>query len=146
MSIKSLGAALLLAVAVACTACAPAGPSAADDRRTAVAESVEDANDRVTDVTVAKSTDGLSVGWTVDVVVEGEPAVESDELAALLLAVRHADTSDPGHVDLFVTTSSGDSVDLTAPADELGLWYSDISTGIAVTRTAIDDVLGSGGD
>ena len=109
-----------------------------------VVEAVESADARVTDVKVEKSTDGLSVGWAVDVVLDGDDAVSPEELSALLLAVRHAGDRDTGHVDLFATTSTGASLDLTAPADALDLRYSNISTGIGVLRTAIDDALGEG--
>ena len=111
---------------------------------TDVVEAVEDADARVTDVKVEKSTDGLSVGWAVDVVLEGADAVTPEELSALLLAIRHAGDRDPGHVDLFATSPTGAAFDLQAPADALGLRYSNISTGIGVVRTAIDDALGAG--
>jgi hypothetical protein len=142
---RALAATIALAVALACAACSgpfapPTGPSRSDQ----VAAAVEAADPRVTEVAVEKSTDGFSSGWAVDVIVEGDAPVTADELSALLLAVRHAG-GDPGHVDLYAETAGGRAIDLTAAADDRGLWWSNISTGIAVTRDAIDDTLGADG-
>lgn len=136
---------IALAIAVLCTACAPASRGTEEEQTAEVAAAVTAAGERVTQASAEKSIDGMSWGWTVDVVLSGSDPVTPDELSALLLAARHAGDLDPGHVDLFATDETGASFDLTAAADELGLRYSDIGAGIGVPSDLLDDALGTEG-
>lgn len=134
---------IALALALMTTACASPGESA-EERLAQVVAAVKAADDRVTEASAEESVDGLSSGWTVDIVLSGSGPATSDELRDLLLAARHAGGHNPGHVDFFATDEGGEVVDLTAAADELGIRYSGIGSGIGATRDAIDDALGAG--
>lgn len=136
-------AASVMAV-VLCTACSPSSGKREDADASAVVSAVEAADARVVSATAEQGVSGFSFGWIVEVVVSGDDPVTSDELSALLLGARHAGSREPGHVDLFVKSQAGASLDLTAAADQLGIRYSRIGDGIDVNSDAIDDTLGTG--
>ncbi len=137
-------AGIVLALALLTTACAPSG-SSSEQNVAEVVSAVKAADDRVTDASAEESTDGLSSGWTIDIVLRGPQPGTSGELRGLLRAGRHAGGHEPAHVDFFATDETGEVVDLAAAADELGIRYSGIGSGIGATRDAIDDALGAGG-
>ncbi len=137
-------AGIAIAVAVLCAACAPSSQGAEEEHASEVVDAVTSADPRVARASAEKSMDGLSAGWTIDVVLSGSEPVTADELSNLLLAARHASDFDPGHIDLFATGEGGTSFELTAAADELGLRYSAVGAGIAVPTDLLDDALGSG--
>lgn len=161
---RGIGATLVMVIALTCVACTPGSAAPPEESSVSgggaesegnndsegnnvsedvVAEAVREADGRVTDVTVQKSTSGLSTGWEVDVVLDDSSPVPVDELTALLLAIRRAGDADPGHIYLLATDPAGSPVDLTAAADELGIAWSEFSTGIGVVRTALDGVFGA---
>lgn len=136
-------AGIVVAVAVLCAACAPS-QGTEEEHVSQVGEAVTAADQRVVSVSADKSVDGLSWGWTLDIVLSGSEPVTSDELGNVLKAARHAGDLDPGHVDVFATDEGGSSFDLTTAADGLGLRYSKVGAGISVPREMLDDTLGTG--
>ncbi|UAJ77984.1 hypothetical protein IT072_11860 [Leifsonia sp. ZF2019] len=95
--------------------------------------------------TFEEGVSGTGYGWSVDVVLSGDEPVTPEELSALLLAARRAGDRDPTLIDLFATSPSGASLDLTSPADDLGVRYAEVGARIGVVRSAIDDALGARG-
>ncbi|MDR6198479.1 ABC-type oligopeptide transport system substrate-binding subunit [Microbacterium sp. SORGH_AS428] len=140
---RPLAVALVLAIAMLSAACTPATSNSGNVEPSDVVSAVKAAGPRVVDASAERTVTGLSWGWLVDAVLSGNEPVTPDELGAILLAARRAGGADPSDVDLFAKDESGTSLDLTAPADQLGLRYANIGAGIGVMRSEIDAVLGS---
>lgn len=136
-----LGVTLIVYLAVAVF---PSSDNGGDARVSAVVSAVEAADTRVVSATVEQSVSGFGYGWSVDVVLSGDEPVTPEELSALLLAARHAGKHDPAFIYLFATSPSGASLDLTIPADELGLRNTKVGDGVNVGRDEIDDALSTG--
>lgn len=132
---------ITLTVTLLATACEPSG-SSPEQKVDPVISAVKAAHERVVDASARKIVTGLSWGWHVEVVLSGTEAVTSDQLGALLLAARQAGEQDPAEVDIDAADERGEVVDLEAAADDLGIRYVEIGSGIGVTRDAIDDTLG----
>ncbi|WP_309731731.1 hypothetical protein [Microbacterium sp. SORGH_AS_0428] len=109
--------AVILPILVLCAACAPRQHAEPPD----VVSAVEQADSRVAHADAESGMSGFASGWVVDVALSGSDPVTPEELSGLLLAVRHAGDGNPDYVRLYATDASGSPLDLTAPAEQLGI-------------------------
>ena len=129
---------LLLSVCAGCQAeTVDAGPR--------IESAVVDSLTWVDDVDAERDTSGTSTGYVARLTVADQSPLTADELAEVLTVMRQSTPDDTAYLSVIAHAGPVDArkpVDVTSAADELGLRYTGFFTGISVSTSTVDDVLG----
>ncbi|GAB3399308.1 hypothetical protein GCM10027515_05490 [Schumannella luteola] len=138
-----IGAALAIGIAalLAFAGCAPASSGGGDVVLTDVKKAIIAADPDIADVTVESARDGLARVLAVNVAI-ADDAIDGDRLSALLKATvdtRGASDFSQLHFSVWTPDLNGGLVDLSDPADELGLSAADktISDDVATVKSKL---------